>query len=234
MSPEIRKSFTAVLEPDGTRLRWVIARVPFDIAKAWPVRRGRRVRGTIEGFAFRTSLFPDPSGAGLVLLVNKSMQAAARARVGAKVRFALEPDLEEREVAIPSEMERVLNADRGLNRWFGKLSPSMRREIGKWVAAPKSAETRTKRAEKMAERLLQAMEGESDPPPILKAAFQRQPQAKVAWEALTVTQRRNHLLGIFHYETVEGRERRTEKVIDDVLARMKTTVRAKRRADIGE
>ncbi len=54
-----RKSFTALLEPDGTALKWVIARVPFDIAKTWPVRNGRRVRGEIGGFAFRTSLFPD-------------------------------------------------------------------------------------------------------------------------------------------------------------------------------
>jgi hypothetical protein len=40
-----RKSFTAVLELDGTALRWVVARVPFDVVKTWPVRRGRRVRG---------------------------------------------------------------------------------------------------------------------------------------------------------------------------------------------
>ena len=33
MPPSARKSFIALLEPDGTRLRWVIARVPFDIAK---------------------------------------------------------------------------------------------------------------------------------------------------------------------------------------------------------
>ena len=59
---KVRRSFTALLEPDGTQLRWVIARVPFDCAKAWPVRKGRRVRGEIEGFAFRTSLFPDRRG----------------------------------------------------------------------------------------------------------------------------------------------------------------------------
>lgn len=234
MSPDVRKSFTAKLEPDGTRLRWVIARVPFDIDKAWPVRRGRRVRGTIEGFAFRTSLFPDPAGSGLVLLVNKTMQAAAGARTGAKVRITLEPDLEEREVTIPPEMERQLKADRALMRWFGQLSPSMRREIGKWVAEPKSAETRAKRAQRMAERLMQAMEGELDPPPILKAAFQRQPLAQAGWEALTPAQRRNHLLGIFHYETAEGRERRTAKVIGDVLARTKSVGRTIKRANLDD
>ena len=84
MTPSAAKSFTALLEPDGTALRWVIARVPFDIATVWPERRGRRVRGTIEGFAFRTSLFPDPRGSGTVLLVNKSMQAGGGVRLGDK------------------------------------------------------------------------------------------------------------------------------------------------------
>ncbi len=213
----MRKSFTVLLEPDGTELRWVIARVPFDIAKVWPVRKGRRVRGEIEGFAFRTSLFPDPRGTGQVLLVNKKMQAGARARKGEKVRIWLEPDLEEREILLPAELERTLNSDRKLRQWFDKLSDSMRREIGKWADEPKSAESRNKRSEKMAERLMQAMEGEEDPPPVLRAAFQRQPEARKGWEALTATQRRNHLLGIFYYETPDGRERRAAKAIEDAL-----------------
>ena len=56
------KTFTAPLESVGNKLRWIIARVPFDIAKAWPERNGRRVRGEINGFAFRTSLFPEKGG----------------------------------------------------------------------------------------------------------------------------------------------------------------------------
>jgi hypothetical protein len=39
MSALTTKSFTAVPEPDGTQLRWVIARIPFDPIKAWPERR---------------------------------------------------------------------------------------------------------------------------------------------------------------------------------------------------
>lgn len=213
------KKFTAFLEPDGTGLNWVIARVPFDIAKVWPVRRGRRVRGTIEGFAFRTSLFPDPRGGGLVLLVNNAMQSGAGARVGAKVRITLEPDLEERAIVFPAEMEQEFKADRRLRRWVEKLSPSMRRELGKWVGEPKTAASRLKRASKMAERLLQAMEGELDPPPVLKVAFQRHPLARASWDALTAAQRRNHLLGIFYYETADARERRAGKAIQDALSR---------------
>ena len=93
----------------------------------------------------------------------------------------------------------------------------MRREIGKWVDEPKSAEARKKRAEKMAERLMQAMEGEEEPPPVLRAASSVQPRASAGWNALTPTQRRNHLLGIFYYETPEARERRAAKAIEDAL-----------------
>ncbi len=216
-SNSARKSFNALLEPDGTELRWVIARVPFDMAKVWPERKGRRVRGEIEGFAFRTSLFPDPRGAGQILLVNKKMQAVAKARAGEKVRIWLEPDLEEREILLPKELELELNADRRLRRWFDKLSESRRREIGKWTDEPKSAESRMKRASRIAERLMQAMEGEEDPPPVLRAAFLRHPQARSGWEALTPAQRRNHLLGIFYYETPEARERRATKAVEDAL-----------------
>jgi uncharacterized protein YdeI (YjbR/CyaY-like superfamily) len=97
------------------------------------------------------------------------------------------------------------------------MSPSMRREIGKWTDEPKGAEARQKRAEKIAERMLLAMEGEEEPPPILRAAFQRQPRAQAGWNALTPTQRRNHLMGIFYYESVEARERRAAKAIEEAL-----------------
>ena len=97
------------------------------------------------------------------------------------------------------------------------MSPSMRREIGKFVDEPKGAETRKKRAEKMVERLMQAMEGEEEPPPVLRAAFQRQPLAREGWNKLTPTQRRNHLLGIFYYDSVEARERRAMKAIEAAL-----------------
>ena len=217
MSKPAVKTFTALLEPDGTQLRWVIARVPFDITKVWPERRGRRVRGNIEGFPFRTSLFPDPRGEGQILLVNKQMQAGAHARVGSKVRICLEPDMEERPTLIPPEFAAILKGDRELRHWFNALSPSMRREIGKWVGEAKGAEVRRNRAERLAERMLLAMEGEQEPPPILRQFFQSEPRALTGWNLLTPTQRRNHLLGIFYYEKVEARERRAMKAVEDAL-----------------
>jgi uncharacterized protein YdeI (YjbR/CyaY-like superfamily) len=217
MSTSNVKSFTAVLEPLQSGLGWVIARIPFDVPKTWPVRNRLRVRGVIEGFAFRTSLFAQSRGGGHFLLVNKKMQAGARAGTGARVRIRLEPDLEERPALFPPELAAALKGDRQLRKWFDAMSPSMRREIGKWVDEPKGAETRRKRAEKMAERLLLAMEGEQEPPPVLRAAFLRQPRALEGWNKLTPTQRRNHLLGIFYYDNVEARERRAAKAVEDAL-----------------
>lgn len=217
MSPSKKQSFTAVLEPDRTRLRWVIARVPFDPARVWPRRVRLRVRGTIGGFAFRTSLFAWPEGQGYYLLVNRQMQEGAGAGVGAKVRITLEPDLEEREAVVPEELERELKGARGLRRWFDGLSDSRRMEIGKWVSEPKSAESRRTRAAKIAERLLATMEGESDPPPVLRALFERQPEARAGWEAMTAAQRRGHLLGIFYYASGEARERRAMQAVEEAL-----------------
>ncbi len=211
------KIFRAVLERSGEGLNWVIARVPFDPAEVWPVRKGRRVRGEINGFAFRTSLFPSAGGKKHIVLVNKKMQAGARARPGDTAQFRLEPDLEEREAIVPVELAKALKAGRGLRRYYDALNPSARRDIGRWIAEPKSGETRTKRAEQIAERLFLAMEGEEEPPPILRAAFQCQPAARDGWEAMTPIQRRNHLFAIFYYQTAEGRERRVRTAIEYAL-----------------
>jgi uncharacterized protein YdeI (YjbR/CyaY-like superfamily) len=217
MSVPTIKSFKAVLEPLRNGLGWVIARVPFNVAKAWPERHRLRVRGEIEGFAFRTSLFAGSDGQGHFLLVNKKMQAGAKAAVGEMVRIRMEPDFEERVVETPPELTRALKGDRRLPKWFDGLSYSMRKEIGDWVSEPKSAASREKRAEQMAVRLLLALEGETETPPILQAAFQRQPLARKGWEAMTPLQRRRQLLFVFYCETAEARERRAARAVEEAL-----------------
>ena len=221
ISFSIAKSFTAVLEPLRNGLGWVIARVPFDVAKAWPVRKGLRVRGEIEEFPFRTSLFAVARGGGHFLLVNKKMQKGANARVGSKVRIRIEPDLEERAAIVPPELASALKGDRRLRKWFDRLSYSWRKEIGDWVVEPKSAAGRQQRAERMAERLLLTLEGEIELPPILHAAFQRQPLARKGWEAMTPIHRRRHLMALYNYQSVESRERRAEKTVEEALRRVK-------------
>jgi hypothetical protein len=93
----------------------------------------------------------------------------------------------------------------------------MRRTIGALVDEAKSPQARQKMAERLAERLFLTMEGETETPPILKAAFVRQPLAELGWKAMTQAQRRGHLLGIFYNEGVEARNRRAAKAVEDAL-----------------
>jgi CheY-like chemotaxis protein len=67
--------------------------------------------------------------------------------------------------------------------------------------------------------MMLAMEGEETLPPILQVAFRQAPLARKGWEAMTKLQRRNHLLGIFYYQSPEARERRTQRMVADALQR---------------
>ena len=64
---------------------------------------------------------------GHFLLVNKKMQRAAAAKVGAMVDFAIEPDLDEREPVATGEFKRLLKREKKLAKWYGEQSESMRR-----------------------------------------------------------------------------------------------------------
>src|SRR6266849_9093500 len=116
----VAKSFKAVLERMPSNLGWVIVRIPLDVSKVWGTRGMLKVKGEINGFAFRTSLFPTGKGYHY-LLVNKRMQAGAAARPGSVAQFRLEPDTEKRVATVPAELQRVLNEDRSLRRWFDQL-----------------------------------------------------------------------------------------------------------------
>jgi uncharacterized protein YdeI (YjbR/CyaY-like superfamily) len=211
-----RQRFRSLLKPDGTNLKWVIAQVPFAPAKVWKNRNRMRVKGTINGFAFRTSLFGSAQK-GYVVLVNKAMQKGAQAYPGEMAEFTLEPDLEERAAAVPAELARLLKQDRALQRWFDALSYSYRKYMSDDVRKPKSPEARQRRAEQLVERMMLAMEGEQVLPPILQVAFRKAPLAKPGWEAMTPVQRRSHLLGIFYYQSPEARERRARKAVEEAL-----------------
>ena len=135
----VAKSFEARLERLRSRLNWIIVRIPFDADQAWGLRGQIKVKGEINGFAFRTSLFPTREGWHF-LLVNKRMQKAGHAFAGAKASFRLEPDTEARTVTIPAELKRVLAEDRSVLRWFEKLNYSIRKWIVDWITNVKSAD----------------------------------------------------------------------------------------------
>ncbi|HWW18320.1 MAG TPA: YdeI/OmpD-associated family protein [Candidatus Saccharimonadales bacterium] len=214
----VAKNFRATLERMQSRLGWTIIRIPFDVEKVWRTRVRLRVKGEINGFAFRTSLFP-ARGGGHILLVNKKMQEGGDVREGMSAQFHLEPDLEERIAIVPAELKRLFNQDPSLYKWFKQMNYSTRSEIGKWIGQVKSADARVRRAEQLAERLLAVMDAERELPPVLQLAFARDARARKGWNRMSPTQRRGQLLAIFYYRTPEARARRIEKTLEEASAR---------------
>jgi uncharacterized protein YdeI (YjbR/CyaY-like superfamily) len=244
MTKSVTRSFKATLEKLRINLGWVIAFVPFDVRKAWGIGGRPKVRGTINGFEFRTSLFPTRDGRHFIL-VNKKMQAGAGllplprrlpsrqtgrlgmppmlrsmgngrgAAVGAVVQFTLELDHEERVVAIPTELKRLLDEDKALRRWYDALAYSARKFLSDLITDVKSGEARLRRAEQIAECMLSAMEAERELPPAIQAAFAEDPKAMKGWKMMAPRQKRGNLMAIFYYRNPATRAKRIGKVMAD-------------------
>jgi hypothetical protein len=210
--PAASKLFEAALERLRSNLGWTVAYIPFDVKKVWGDKAKLRVKGEINGFAFRTSLFSTGKGRHF-LLVNKKMQAAAGVGFGYTAKFRLELDTQVRVPNIPPELRRALAQDRALQKWFAKLNYSIRKWLCDGIAAVKSPAARSRRAEQVAEQLLSTMEAELELPPLLKLAFSRQPHALEGWNLMSPLQRRSQLLAIFYYRSPEARDRRIDKVV---------------------
>lgn len=234
MAKSSARTFKATLRPDGTGLQWTVVSVPRAVVEALGGGKRPRVRGEINGFAFRTSLFSDGKG-NFTLLVNKRMQAAAEVSLGSMASIRLEPDEEERTVSTPAELKKAMAGCAGLRKYHDGQTYSFRKFVADMVTQPKSAEARTNQAERLAELMLSMMEGEKEPPPILQAAFARQPLAKKGWEMMTDVQRRGHLWGIFYYKSPESRQKRADKAIAEAVSFAKRDGKAaKSMADAGE
>ena len=206
------KTFRATLERLRSDLGWVIVRLPFDVRKTWG---GSRVKvfGVVNGVRFRTSVFPQKDGHHFILINNK-IQKSARVFLGNTAEFRLELDTQPRIVAVPSEFESIFKRSKKLRAFFDALTFSYRNAISTWISEPKSKATRRRRAEQVAERLLETIEAEQELPPLIEIAFARNPMAREGWARMTPRQRRGELMSIFHYRNPESRARRLQKTLD--------------------
>ena len=219
-----RKTFSAVLEPrsrNGTN--WAIVWIPFDCFKVWGSRGHLRVRGEINTFQFRSALLPTGDGRHF-LIVNSKMQKGAQVRAGMKARFRMEPDLEERPTPEAPELDKALRVSKRLQKFYQSLSPSTRRDIAKWIAGAKQAETRVRRAERAAERFMETMEAELELPPMIRQALSRNPRIAEIWNRMTPSHRRRHLLMVFHYRDPLERLRHFERALESTLDEQKSQI----------
>jgi uncharacterized protein YdeI (YjbR/CyaY-like superfamily) len=243
MSEAKVKKFKAALEPLDDGLGWVVAWVPFEIATVWPKMVRLRVVVEVAGEQFQTSLFAAKHGVvpehrrkkqsdgvipaknavrgGHFFVVNKKMQAAAGVGMGGTAEFAMWADLEERKAALTLELAAIFKVEKVLKKYYEtKLNDSTRWAIRKWLDEAKGAEARVRRAEQMAERLLETMEAEVSLPPLIETALRRRPGAMEGWEKMTAGKRQSLLMAVFYYRTPESRAKRVEKVVGECLAKI--------------
>src|SRR6185436_8958605 len=208
------KTFRGTLERlHGNGVSWVIVRLPFSVEKTWGSRGLRRVHAQVNGLDYRMALFPVRGGKHFILINNK-IQKAAGLKEGNVATFTLAPDLEPRELTLPKELERTLNQDGAIRKWFDRLNFSIRKWMVDYISDAKTADTRRIRAGRIAEQILETMEAELELPPIIRLAFNRNPGAEQAWRSMTETQRRHNLLSLFHIRTPQSRMRRIQRMID--------------------
>lgn len=141
------KSFKAVIEGQGPGDAWARVFIPFDVEKAFGSRARVSVRGTINGFPFRTSIFPTGDGTHQ-MMVNKTMKQGAKAKTGERVNVTLDIDDAPREVEIPTDLTKALKSSATARKLFDALSPSCKKEYVEWICSAKRDETRRTRVEK--------------------------------------------------------------------------------------
>jgi uncharacterized protein YdeI (YjbR/CyaY-like superfamily) len=208
-----------VLERTADRLRWVIARIPIDLAQIWGKRGQIKVQGEINGFAFTATLFPDGQGHHF-LIVNKKMLSGGKTAAGLTAKFRIQQDTSPRiTVAPPKELLSELAQSKRLLKFFESFSPSRRHEISKWIAQCKTSDARKRRSQRLAEWLMETMEAELALPPIMQLAFRQNPKACAEWNRMSPSHRRAHLISIFHYREPEARARRLAKMIEEITGR---------------
>lgn len=136
--------FTAKLE--SARGGGHVVAVPSKTATAAGLAHGVRVRGNLEGTAYRSALMK--SGEQFFLGVHKATIAAAGVEVGDQVSVEIEVDDEPLPTdTIPDDLAKALAAAK-LTETFAALAPSHRREHVKAILDAKKPETRASRTEK--------------------------------------------------------------------------------------
>jgi Domain of unknown function (DUF1905)/Bacteriocin-protection, YdeI or OmpD-Associated len=124
---------------------------PFDFEETFGTKARVPVRGTINGFPFRSSLMP--MGGIYCMGVNKTMRDAMKVQAGDEVEVVMERDLAERTIEPPSELNKELARNKkARERWDG-LAFTVKKEMANSISGAKQEETKKRRLAKVMEIL---------------------------------------------------------------------------------
>lgn len=146
------KRFRVLLETDPAGSAATGICVPFDVQKVYGTRARVPVRGTINGFPYRGSIFPAGDGKHY-MVVNGKIRMGANLKGGETVSVTMERDEEPRTVAPSADFARALKANQQARTTWEGLSYTHRKEYTEWIEEAKKPETRVRRIAKAVEAL---------------------------------------------------------------------------------
>ncbi len=147
-------SFEAVLvRPEGVGT-WTFLSIPLEISQTFGSKGQVRVRGTINGYPFRSTALPMGDGTHY-LVVGKEIREHIAATQGDMVKVWLELDTEERRAEVPEALKEAFASRPEAAAAFGKMTYSHQKEWINWIISAKQAETRQRRLEKALEMIAQ-------------------------------------------------------------------------------
>jgi Domain of unknown function (DUF1905)/Bacteriocin-protection, YdeI or OmpD-Associated len=128
-----------------------ILKLPFDVVDVFQ-RKGRvPVKGTIDGFPFRSSLMN--MGDGHMMVVNAELRAGAKCKAGDTVTVLMELDEDKRTVEVPAWLKRIIDRDPKAREFWPWLSFTHQKEYVREIENAKRTETREKRIAAMMDAL---------------------------------------------------------------------------------
>ena len=120
---------------------------PVDVIEWFGTRARVPIRGTINGFSFRSSLMP--MGGCHMMPVNKALCQGAGVTPGDVVDVVMERDVEERTVEAPAELKKELAKNKAAReRWDG-LAFTHKKEMAIAISGAKQEETKKRRLAKV-------------------------------------------------------------------------------------
>jgi len=120
---------------------------PVNVPELFGTRGRVPVRGTINGFPFRSSLMP--CGGPHVMPVNKALCLGAGAKPGDVVDVLMERDLEARTVEAPPELKKELAKNKKARERWNELSFTHKKEMAISIRDAKQDETKKQRLTKV-------------------------------------------------------------------------------------
>lgn len=126
--------------------------VPFSVEAVFGSKALTLVKGTIDGYPYRSSVFPLGDGTHY-MVVNREVREAIGKLEGGHLMVTMQPDTDKRVVEVPDDFQGLLTENEQARGVFDKLSYSHQKEYVDWIVEAKRQETRQRRMEKAIEML---------------------------------------------------------------------------------